>query len=45
MQSARKQLSRAKRLGMINDLDQARYQHKKFRAKYVREIRHSKIIS
>jgi len=45
VQSARKQLSRVRRLGLADELDKALHQYKKLRTKYVREIKLSKLRS
>jgi len=45
VQKARAQLSRARRLNLITDLEQAKNRHKKYRAQYVKLIRQSKLLS
>lgn len=44
VQAARSQLNRVRRLS-LNDLEQAKNRHKKYRAEYVKEIRKSKMQS
>lgn len=45
VQTARAQVSRARRLGLFMDLEQTKNKHRRYRAEYVKEIKYSKMSS